>query len=531
MSDNDDPFGRRERTIIRPNPGGRRPPPPPGGAPPSATPNSPVSYPAPHQPPVPPPPYQQPPYQPPPYQPPYQPPPQYPPPQYPPPQYPAPQGGQANWDGWATTPAPPPVNPYMQQAAASAPMTPAPASPHVSVDLVIPGDPLARAAASLLLLLGRLRASLSRAGTGQLMDQVAQSIVQFEADARAAGAPSEQINAAKYALAATADDIVQNLPSDDRHLWTKYSMLVRFFSERTGGVKFFQELDRAKQNPSVNLGLLEIMHACLSLGFEGVYRASASGGGAGALQGIRRDLYETIRRAKSRTIEDLSPHWRGQTIAIVARRFRVPVWSIGAVAGALLLVVYLVLRNMLSGGAEAAALKMARLHPDSEITIAREVAVKPPPDPPKRVSTQLERIRAALADEIMAKKVSADQTTSSIIIRIGNLVLFPSGAAKVSDSFSPIAAKIAKALDKEPGAIRVDGYSDTDPIKTVTFPSNWELSEARAKSVANVLKASLSKPERVTVSGKGSDNPVAPNDTPANKAKNRRVEVSIPRAD
>ena len=514
MSDTDDPFGRRERTILRPNPGGRRPTPAPGGAPPAATPTSPVAYPPPPQPA-------------------YTPPPAYAPPAYPPPPaYSPPSSGQANWDGWATSPTPQPVNPYMQQAGASAPMTPAPVSPHISVDLVpISANPLMRAAASLLLLLGRLRASLSRAGTGQLMDQVAQSIVQFEIDARAAGVPTEQINAAKYALAATADDIVQNLPTDDRHLWTKYSMLVRFFSERTGGVKFFQELDRAKQNPAANLGLLEIMHACLSLGFEGVYRASSSGGGAGALQGIRRDLYETIRRVQPKTIEDLSPHWRGQTIGIVANRFRVPIWSIAAVASVILLGVYLFLRNMLSNEAEALALKMANLHPDTEINIFRETAVKPPPDPPAHVSTQLERIRAALADEILAGKVSADQTATSIIIRIGNLVLFPSGAAKVNDTFNPLASKIAKTLDKEPGGIRIDGYSDTDPIKTVAFPSNWELSEARAKSVAGVLKTDLSSPDRVTVSGKGSDNPVAANDTPDNKAKNRRVEISIPRAD
>jgi type VI secretion system protein ImpK len=505
MSDPDDPFGRRERTIIRPNPGGRRSP-PLGGAPPAATPTSPVAYPPP--------------------------PPQYtpPPPSYPP-SAPPQQGGQANWDGWATAPAPPELNPYMQLPAGSAPMTPAPILPHLSVDLVaIAANPLMRASASLLLLLGRLRASLARAGSGQLMDQVAQSIVQFESDARSAGVPPEQVNAAKYALAATADDIVQNLPTDDRHLWTKYSMLVRFFGERTGGVKFFRELELAKKDPATNLGLLEIMHACLCLGFEGVYRASSSTGGAGALQGIRRDLYEAIRRVQPKTIEDLSPHWRGQAIGLVANRFRVPVWSIAAVAGVILLGVYLVLRNLLSGEAEALALKMARLHPDAEINIARETAVKPPPEP-TRNSTQLERIRAALADEILAGKLSADQTATSIIIRIGNLVLFPSGAAKVNDSFNPLAAKIAKSLDKEPGAIRIDGYSDTDPIKTVSFPSNWELSEARAKSVSSVLKTDLSKPDRVTVSGKGSDNPVAANDTVENKAKNRRVEVSIPRAD
>jgi type VI secretion system protein ImpK len=503
MSDPDDPFGRKERTIIRPNPGGRRPP---GGAPPASAPNPPVSYPAP--PPA------------------YQPPPSYSPPNQPP-QAPA---GQPNWDGWMTSPTPPAASPYMQQGQGAAPMTPAPILPHVSLDLVtVAGNPLMSAAASLLLLLGRLRASLSRAGTGQLMDQVAQSIAQFEADARNAGVGPEKINTAKYALAAAADDIVQNLPTDDRTLWTKYSMLVRFFSERTGGVKFFQELDRAKKAPAANVDLLELMHACLCLGFEGVYRTS--GGGAGALQGIRRDVYEAIRRNQPKTIEDLSPHWRGQTIGLVAKRLRIPVWSVAALAGLILLGAFLALRNMLSGEAEALALKMGQLHPDGEVTIFREAPVKPPPDPPTRTSTQLERIRAALADEIMQSKLTVDQTATSIIIRIGNLVLFPSGAAKVNDAFAPIAAKIAATLEKEPGGIRVDGYSDTDPIKTVTFPSNYELSAARAKSVAGVLKPNLSKGERLTVAGKGSDNPVAANDTADNKAKNRRVEISIPRAD
>ena len=237
---------------------------------------------------------------------------------------------------------------------ASQPMTPAPVTPHVSVDLVtVAASPLMRAAASLLLLLGRLRASLARAGAGQLMDQVAQAIQQFEVDARAGGAPADQVETAKYALAATADDIVQNLPSEDSRVWTQYSMLVRFFNERMGGVRFFQELDRAKQNPAVNLGLLEVMHACLSLGFEGVYRAS---GGPGALQGIRRDLYETIRRAQPKAIEDLSPHWRGQNIALAGSRFQVPSWSVAAAAGVILLGTYLVLRNLLSGQAEALAL-------------------------------------------------------------------------------------------------------------------------------------------------------------------------------
>ena len=483
----DDPFGKGDRTVIRPNPGGRLPQAP--------QPSAPASAPQPMQP---------------------------------------QRAVSSPWDDWTNAASRAPaheVNPYQPPSAAAAPYTPAPLSPHVSAELVtVGGDALMRSAASLLLLLGRLRASLSRAGAGQLMDQVAQSITQFETDARAAGAPPDQVQVAKYALAATADDIVQNLPSDGRNVWTQYSMLVRFFSERTGGVRFFQELDKAKLNPAVNLGLLQLMHACLSLGFEGVYRAT---GGAGALQGLRRDLYETIRRAQPKTIEELSPHWRGQKVALIGSRFEVPIWAAAALAGVVLLAAYLVFRNLLVGDAEALALKMQAVHPDGEVKVARAAPVPPPPPPPPKaqISTQLERIRKVLADEILAGKVSADQTPSTIFVRVGSLVLFQQGGANVSASFAPIAKKIAASLDKEPGPITIDGYTDSDPVKTLQFPSNFELSAARAKSVAAMLKPDLTDPSRVTVAGKGADNPVAPNDVEANKAKNRRVEISIPRAD
>ena len=495
----DDPFGRSDRTIIRPNPAGRLTPPLPRAPDAARAPGvqpTPPFLPSPFSAPSPP--------------------------------FSAPPLSQQVGDWDEETRAPRARNLYAGFEAA--PLgTPAALAPHASTGLVtLAANPLMRASTSLLLLLGRLRASLARAGPDQLMNQVAQALQQFEVDARASNAPADQIETAKYALAACADDIVQNLPNEDARVGTQHSMLARFFNERMGGVRFFKELERAKQNPAVNLGVLEIMHACLSLGFEGVYRAS---GGPGAAQGIRRDLYETIRRAQSKTIEDLSPHWRGQDVPLSGSRLQVPVWAVAALAAVVLLGSYLYLRNALSARAETLALRMAEIHPAGELTLARETIVKPPPDPKPRTSTQLERIRAALAKEIVAGKVGADQSATTIFIRIGNVVLFPSGGAKVSDTFAPIAAKIAAALDREPGAIHVDGYTDADPIHTVAFPSNFELSAARAKSVAAMLKPGLAHPERLAVTGKGPGNPVAANDVELNKSKNRRVEVSIPRAD
>src|SRR5690606_24100927 len=130
-----------------------------------------------------------------------------------------------------------------------------------------------------------------------------------EKDIRSAGISEAQANQAKYILCATADDIVQNIPTEDRHVWTQYSMLSRFFGERIGGVRFFEELDRAKMDPLGNYPVLELQHSCLALGFQGVHRTS--GGGQVALQKIQRDLYEILRRVRPKVNRDLSPRWQG----------------------------------------------------------------------------------------------------------------------------------------------------------------------------------------------------------------------------
>jgi type VI secretion system protein ImpK len=499
----DDPFGRNDRTIIRPNPAGRLTPLPAKA--PDVQPAPPPPQPPPHPGPsfsAPSPPFAGSPRAP----------------------SPSPEFGERD----EQTKVPPRRDLHTGPEAAPA-MTPALVSLDASTDLVtVASNPLMRASAPLLLLLGRLRTSLARAGASQLTDQVARAIQQFEVDARTAGVPADQIETAKYALAAYADDVVQNLPSEDSRVWTQHGMLACFFNERTGDARFFKELDRAKQNPAVNLSLLEVMHACLSLDFEGAYRASS---GPSALQAVRRDLYQTIRSAQPKTTEDLSPHWRGRNIPLSDSRLQFPVWAIAAAAAVILLGSYLYLRNSLSGQAEAVALKMEQVHPNSELIIAREAPVKPPPDPQPKASTQLQRIRAALAKEILARQVEVLQSATTILIRIDSGVLFSPGGAKANASFSPIAAKIAAALDRERGPIHVDGYTDSDSIHTVVFPSNFALSEARAKSVTSMLKLSLSKPDRLAVSGKGAENPIAPNDTEQNKSKNRRVEVSIPRAE
>jgi type VI secretion system protein ImpK len=474
-----DPFGRSDRTIIRPNPGGRMPAAPPPSQPPPVE----------------------------------------------------------DWAMPAPAPAPPlPQAPPAQTLPASAEPIPM-ADPAMlrRRDLDAPHhNPMMRAAHPLLLLLGRLRANLAQAPSAAIMEEVAQAIEAFEREVRSAGFSSDQIRAAKYAVCATADDIVQNIPVHDRSLWTQYSMLSRFFGERVGGVRFFEELERAIKDPGVNYPILELMHACLALGFEGVHRTAS--GGVQTLRQIQRRLYDTIRRVRVRGSEELSPHWRGQTIVAHPGRNRVPFWAVASIAAVLLFALWIVLRTLLGNGSEAVAAALLRLNPNAPVTIERAIVVPPPPPPPPAVETpgvvtQLQRIRGALADEIGAKLLNAEQTANEIVITVGNVSLFGSGAAEVRQAFLPIAAKIAATLEKEPGWIKVTGHSDNQPIKTVRFPSNYELSLARAEAVADIMRPRLSAPARIQVEGKGDTAPVADNATPAGRERNRRVEIMIPRAD
>jgi type VI secretion system protein ImpK len=468
MSRPDNPFDDANKTVVRLNPGGRRPTPaspaPPAPAPPS-------------------------------------------------------QGQAPQSDTWFSAPAQTPPVPSGGRAGALLLKRDVPVAPNANL--------LLEAAGPLLLLLGRLRTSLMSANFANLMEQVADAIEEFGKTMRAESVPPEFADDAMYVLCATSDDIVQNIPTEERAVWTQYSMLTRFFGERVGGVRFYEKLDKARQDPTTNYDLLELIYVCLSMGFQGIHRTSA--GGAATLQTLQRNLYETLRKVHGSTREDLSPHWRGQNMPRVGSTFRVPFWVLSMVALAGLFALWVTLLILLSGNTEAVTAEMGRMFPDTPLQIERPQLATPAPPVPVRVSTQLERIRAQLKPEIEQNKVDPVESGQSIIIRVGSFALFDTGQAKVKPDFAPIAGRIAQALDAEPGPIRIVGHTDNTRITSARFPSNYELSLDRAKAVAALLKPILKDPTRLSTEGKGEAAPIASNQTIDGRARNRRVEISIPR--
>jgi type VI secretion system protein ImpK len=389
-------------------------------------------------------------------------------------------------------------------------------------------NPIMRAAGPLLLLLGRLRVAMVRASFASLMDQVAAAVNFFDKDIRQAGVPTDQADVAKYLICATADDIVQNIPTEDRHVWTQYSMLSRFFGERIGGVRFFEYLDKLKNEPAANYNVLELQHACLALGFRGVH--GTSGGGASQLQLIQRNLYETLRRVRPKVTLDLSPRWKGQALAARASRFRVPIWAVAGIAALALFALFALLRAILGEAAERVAENNIALHPMSAVTLQRRLPAPPPPPPP--ATTQLQRVRTGLEPGIPGCAMTADYAGQWIAVRICSGIMFDSGQAVVLPAFQPVAQRIAQIIEKEPGPVKVIGHTDNQPLSPANrFKNNLQLSIERAKAAAALMAPTMSQPNRLTIEGRGPDDPIADNKTPDGRARNRRVEFLLTRSE
>jgi chemotaxis protein MotB len=128
--------------------------------------------------------------------------------------------------------------------------------------------------------------------------------------------------------------------------------------------------------------------------------------------------------------------------------------------------------------------------------------------------------------------VDVETAGQKIIIRVREKASFGSGQAELKDGFRPILARVAQILKGAEGKIIVAGHTDNVPIYTERFRSNWELSAARAVSVAHEMMLATSIPsERFLIQGFADTEPVADNDNAANRAKNRRVEIILQQGD
>lgn len=182
---------------------------------------------------------------------------------------------------------------------------------------------------------------------------------------------------------------------------------------------------------------------------------------------------------------------------------------------------------------------------DSSIKGASNVAQSPvlkqtifvrKPDPAQEAhqKQQKEKMKGVAEDLLKAMEplvkegqVKVSQSVHGIAIEINASVLFASGQASLEPGSIKALRAVGGVLAKVPNDIQVEGFTDNTPINTAAFPSNWELSTARASSVVRLLAESGAPTDRLVAVGYGEFRPVDTNSTPEGRARNRRVTIMI----
>ncbi len=146
----------------------------------------------------------------------------------------------------------------------------------------------------------------------------------------------------------------------------------------------------------------------------------------------------------------------------------------------------------------------------------------------KTFTGDFRKIHHALEGLEKAGIVSLNVEQRGVVISMADKVVFDSGRADIKPEAEKVLDDIAAVLKNMQNQIKIEGHTDDVPINTPQFPSNWELSSARALSILKYLVARHDiNPVKVSATGFGEFRPIAPNDNPIDKAKNRRVDIVV----
>jgi chemotaxis protein MotB len=153
---------------------------------------------------------------------------------------------------------------------------------------------------------------------------------------------------------------------------------------------------------------------------------------------------------------------------------------------------------------------------------------QPEQDPPNPLTPSYKYLKSQLSQELDTGKVQVTVDSRGIVISLREKAFFSSGGAEVSQEAYGSIGKIAEVIKGVPNAVRLEGHTDSRPIKTSQFRNNWELSSARAISVLALLESRYGIPSaRFAVAGYADNAPVAPNYEEEGRARNRRVDIVI----
>ena len=371
-------------------------------------------------------------------------------------------------------------------------------------------NPLVAAANPVLNLAPQIRNMAQIGDPSQLRKYLIEKIKIFEREAQQQGLAADTIIGARYCLCTLLDETAAQTPWGGMGEWAKHSLLVTFHNETWGGEKFFQLLSKLAQNPQQYRDLLTLMYYCICLGFEGRFRIVDNG--KAQLETLRQRLWQILRDSGTEKAETLSPHWQGENNPNNRSWRLLPAWVVASIALLIGVLIYIWFTFALADQSDKVFTRIAGI---------RMAKIQPLPKPgPVRFAKFLE---PEVREGLVTVRDEADRST----ITLRGDGIFASGSATVLDRYLPTLHRIADALNTTQGDVVVTGYTDNVPIRTIRYPSNFQLSQDRANHVVAILASGISNSGRLKAQGLGESDPIVPNDTPENKALNRRVEIVL----
>ncbi len=390
-------------------------------------------------------------------------------------------------------------------------------APNISIRRYLSGiNPLENAASPLLSIFVTIKKSVSHPSPGKLKQQISMEIETFRERAGKLVDDPKKLTMASYVLCTTLDEAALNTPWGQNSDWPQNSLLSSFHGEVRGGERFFEVLKKLGANPRENLDMLELMYVCLSLGYEGAYKHASNG--QATLVKVRKWLYEILSNAGRTAPGALSPNWRGADVPERTLPRMAPIWLILALGAAACAVVLFSLQVRLSETAENTIASFLPLK-------AAAVTAKEPPPPPAPDPVARPTLSDLLTSRIAEGTIGIREFPDRAIVTLVGDNLFASGKSQIDSRALPLLQEIAVTLNRYDGTILITGHTDNIPIRRPEFPSNLDLSEARAISVARILIRKLIDPDRVIVEGMGDLEPLNDNSTKELRGLNRRVEI------
>lgn len=396
-------------------------------------------------------------------------------------------------------------------------------------------NPLIVAFASLLELAPELERALPPANAEALRLRLQDNLIDARDSAVGMGVPMTRANQAAWFVAALIDDIALNTPWGGHSSWPRQPLVVGLSGEVDAGTKFFDRLEELLRYPNRDPEILELGFHCLNLGFRGKHRIQGRTGDS-ALLAFRSAIARAIRNPEAEAAE-LSPHWQGVVAPDEKPRFAVPLWTIGLAAVAIITATYIGLGIQLSNKATQLYALARLLPPPERADIFRPVRTNAEPAAPeiKIEPVVLELVPACLAkaptDTAAALTGKDDVGLAFFTLRGSNPEVFRSAKADINDVYGPLVTALADCIKENIeviGKVTVVGHTDSVPVQASNpFASNQGLSEARAKTIADLLTAAGVPPELLAAEGRADSEPVGDNSTKQGRAENRRIEIKI----